>query len=144
MTIDPRDIEDREGLAMFLEGKADPAINDAALAVGSGTILAKVFSAMEHDYDPANGPKDRVVVQWSVKVPEGGIDAWQLAADRERCVATQGTPDKPDITLTVGMPAFLKIVVGKLSGLKALSTGKLKLKGELMLATSIEGWFLAR
>ncbi len=142
MTIDPTEIEDREGLTLFLEGKTDQDIDEAAKAVGSDKILVKVFRTMERDYDPQNGPTELVVVQWDVKVPEGTVQSWQLTVDTERCVAEESAAAKPDIILSMGTATFLKVVAGQLSGIKALSTGKLKLKGDLMLATSIDAWFV--
>jgi hypothetical protein len=142
MTVDPTQIKDRDELAAFLAGRDDREIDQVALDVGVVGILARVFEQMARDFDPGNGPRDDVVVQWDVSGPDGRVHTWQMVARPDGCSVVEGALGKPRVTLRVGLVTFLKLVTGLVSGMRALSTGKLKLRGDLMLATSIDKWFL--
>ena len=43
--------------------------------------------------------------------------------------------------LTLTLPDFLRLVAGKLPPVQAFMTGKLKLQGDMMIATAMQGWF---
>ena len=46
---------------------------------------------------------------------------------------------KPDVTIIVSDETFVNIADGKLTGQKAFMTGALKTKGNMMLATKLDG-----
>lgn len=142
MTADPLLITTRDELTEFLRVHNESEINETALRAGVAEVLARVFGQMGRDFDPANGPSGEVVVQWDIRGPDGQVYAWQIAARPDACTVAAGTPKTPKVTLRMSLVTFLRLVTGLTSGLKALSTGKLKLKGDLMLATSIDKWFL--
>ncbi len=47
----------------------------------------------------------------------------------------------PRVALTLAAPDFLRLITGKLNGVNAFMSGKLKLKGDMMLAQTMQGWF---
>jgi SCP-2 sterol transfer family len=65
---------------------------------------------------------------------DGGIDRYQLTLTGGRCrTSTRGTR-RPALTLELEPVAFLRLVGGTASAQRLLITGKLKLRGDLMLA----------
>ncbi|KAI8048191.1 SCP2 sterol-binding domain-containing protein [Syncephalis plumigaleata] len=52
--------------------------------------------------------------------------------------STEGVVGKPDITIEVNEADFVQLAQGKLNGQKAFSTGKLKIKGNMMLAMKLD------
>jgi putative sterol carrier protein len=46
---------------------------------------------------------------------------------------------KPDVTIILSDETFVEIADGKLTGQKAFMTGALKTKGNMMLATKLDG-----
>lgn len=139
---DISEIDDREGLVEFLQTHTDDEIVALAATVDVEDVLGRVFASMERDFAAGSGPSDAVVVQWNVTTPDGVTHIWQITAERDRCTCVSGAQSKADVTLTTSLARFLRLIGGEVNGLKLLATGRLKLKGDLMLATSIEAWFV--
>lgn len=53
------------------------------------------------------------------------------------CQVLEGVHPSPDVTLTMADETWLGMVNKEISGVKAFMTGKLKVKGDLMLAQRI-------
>jgi hypothetical protein len=139
----PLAISDRQQLAAFLDGKSDARILEEAHAVGPDKVLARVFQVMEAEYDTSMAPGEDVTVLWEIAEPGGNTHQWHIIARPDGCSCAPGAGPRPDVTLRLGVITFLGIMSGRVGGMKALSTGKLKLKGDLFLAMSIEKWFAA-
>lgn len=68
-------------------------------------------------------------LQFDISGDEGG--QWVLTIKDQKTEITEGTADKPKITLKMKDVNFVKLVNGELSGQKAFMTGKLKFKGDM-------------
>ena len=44
-------------------------------------------------------------------------------------------------TLTLNAADFLRLITGKLNGMQAFMSGKLKIGGDMMFAQVMQGWF---
>ncbi|MFZ5642683.1 MAG: SCP2 sterol-binding domain-containing protein [Bacillota bacterium] len=55
---------------------------------------------------------------------------------------SEGAADNANVTISMAAPDFKKMAEGKLSGTMAFMTGKLKIKGDMSLATKIESILL--
>jgi len=44
-------------------------------------------------------------------------------------------------TLVAEVPSFLRLITGKLGGMMAVVTGKLKVKGDMLFAQTMQSWF---
>jgi SCP-2 sterol transfer family len=137
----PLDIRTREELAEFLTGRTDEEIAEIAVNLGLSRVLETVFAGMREEYDPADGPRQRAVVQWEIQAPDRQVYNWQNVASREGFFATADCPEQPDVTLRVELVTFLQLMAGMSRGIEALSSGRLKLKGDLNTAMEIEAWF---
>jgi putative sterol carrier protein len=45
------------------------------------------------------------------------------------------------VTLGMALPDFLRFITGKLDGMQAFMSGKLKLAGDMMFAQTMQTWF---
>jgi hypothetical protein len=138
----PLDITIKSELAEFLGGKDNDELNALALELGSEAILQRVFASMKRDFDPENGPDEEVVVHWDILSPDGQHHHRELIASPVRCDYSSELEHEPDVTVRVGITTFIRIVAGLVRGKDELRKGRVKLKGDLLLATSIEYWFL--
>ena len=68
---------------------------------------------------------------------DGGIDRYQLAFTNGRCMTSRHNRRKPALTLTVEPVAFLHLVGGTASPQRLFIAGRLKLRGDLILALAL-------
>ena len=57
------------------------------------------------------------------------------------CTAGSGQADSPKVTFTLDLVPFCRLVTGQSDGMKLFMTGKLKLTGDMMFATRVNGFF---
>jgi putative sterol carrier protein len=103
-------------------------------------ILAEIFGRMEQHYRP--GSAQAAVIHWRITGrPDGSEDHWEVVVADGRCVASDQPSADPRVTLKLDGVEFLKLVTGNASGPMMFMSGKLKIEGDLMFATQIQGMF---
>jgi len=123
LVSDLSDTNNPEALAQLLDGRSDEEINEFVTAAGVDTVLGQVFDAMR-DITAPDGTKT-----YQFKVADGAA-SW-----------SEGAGETPRVTLTFGLPDFLRFVAGQLDGMQAFMSGKLRLAGDMMFATTLQTWF---
>jgi hypothetical protein len=68
---------------------------------------------------------------------DGGIDRYRLTLAEGRCRRSRRRGRRPALTLELEPVAFLRLVGGTASPQRLLIAGKLKLRGDLMLALAL-------
>jgi len=79
------------------------------------------------------------VVQFHLTGAQGGD--WNVTIQNKACSVSKGIADNPRLTFTADAQDCLDILSGKLDGLRAYMSGKLKLKGDMGLAMKLAGFF---
>jgi len=84
--------------------------------------------------------KVKAVFQFNVKNGEGKVQTWSLDLKNGDGEVIKGPFEgkKPDIQIDVADADFIALSQGKLNGQKAFMQGKLKIKGNMMLATKLD------
>lgn len=134
------DVSTARDLAAVIEGRTDDQILAKLRELGMDAAIAKVFHGMTQAFIPANASDQKAVIQWNVREPEA-THTYQLKVENGTCTAVKGEPETPRVTLTVGAPAFLRIITGRQNPTQAVFTGKLKVAGDMMFALQQEKWF---
>lgn len=104
-------------------------------------LLGEIFRRMPEQFVPERAAGIDAVIEWEITSPEGDSDTWQLTIRDGRCTCTPGGTSKPDIALRVGPVDFLKLIMGVEKGPKMFVFGRLRIRGNLMLAARMESWF---
>jgi len=108
----------------------------------SSDVIAQLGSALDafsENQRNAEINKSKAVFELQIKNNEGKEQSWVIDLKKEGAV-TKGKPSgaKPDVTLIMDDETFVDLASGKIGGQKAYMTGKLKTKGNMMLATKLE------
>src|SRR5213593_2980382 len=130
----------RAELAALIEGRSDEEITRGVEERGAEGVLDGVFQGMAEAFLPDKAAGQSAVVQCDVTVA-GEPHTYQLKIAGGKCEIVKGRADPPRVTLTLALPDLLRLVAGKLPPVQAFMSGKLKLQGDMMIATAMQGWF---
>ncbi|NUR04141.1 MAG: SCP2 sterol-binding domain-containing protein [Streptomyces sp.] len=107
---------------------------------GVDGVLDQVFTAMPEVFNAKKAAGKTADFQYRIQTPDGLREYFVRVMDGT-CEGGRGTVENPQVTITVKVPEFLRMVSGKLNGMQAFLTGKVKLNGDMFLATKFETWF---
>ena len=130
----------RAELAALIDGRTDEEITRGVEERGIDGVLDGVFAGMAEAFLPEKAGAQSAVIQYDVTVA-GQPHSYHLKIADGRCAIAKGRADAARVTLTLALPDFLRVVAGKLPPVQAFMTGKLKLQGDMMIATAMQGWF---
>lgn len=82
--------------------------------------------------------KTKAVFQFDVS-SNGKTQSWTVDMKNDLGSVSVGKASKADVTIIVSDSDFVDLATGKLNGQKAFMSGKLKVKGQMMLATKLDG-----
>jgi NAD(P)-dependent dehydrogenase (short-subunit alcohol dehydrogenase family)/acyl dehydratase/putative sterol carrier protein len=133
--------EEYESATAALAGLLKPA---SAAEVQSGEpaptmTVDAIFSRIDKAFQPQKAQGIDVVFQFCIDQPGGG--EWHVTVKDQKCEAKPGQHASPNTTITMSAADFLGLVQGKLNALQAYTSGKLKIKGDLMKSQLIEKLF---
>jgi len=131
--------EERRFLATMIGGKSDDEISSFVETLGGAEpVLELVFQLMPQELDPDHA-KD-CVLGWEIS--EGDetftfrteISGGELTAERR-------DPADAQATVILSMPEFLRIIIEEVEAPKEFVAGRVKVRGDLVLAYSIPVMF---
>lgn len=135
-------INDQEALGALVEGKTDEEINQFLSETGVTQVLDQIFNAMKDRFQPDKAAGQTAVVQWDISTPDG-TETYQFKVDNGTCDVVKGGTDTARVTLGLSLPDFIRFIAGKLDGMQAFMSGRLKLSGDMMFAQTMQAWFAA-
>jgi len=106
------------------------------------TALAQVFDGYNDEEKAAQIKKNNGVFELRVKDAAGKEAFWTIDLKKTGTVKkgeAKSLGMKPGVTIILSDETFVDIAEGKLTGQKAFMTGALKTKGNMMLATKLDG-----
>lgn len=124
------------------------ATPDHELAEGMATefrtvILDEVFRRMEEHFDPKKSKKLDLVIHFHLEgAASGSLDSYQVIIQADKCTTSKDLDKKPKLALTLDGVDFLKLATNNLKGMDLYIKGRLKVDGNLILATRLQGLFL--
>ena len=141
----------RKAAAAFVAGtrRASPGLRSRAMGgPAKGLITAQIFGGMARSFDGSKGADLEAVIRWEIG-PAGSEpeEVWDLviAGGRARALRVTGTANGggPDPRTTIGLdrPTLLELATGILNAPQAYLAGRLRMKGDVMLAQRLTTLF---
>jgi SCP-2 sterol transfer family protein len=108
-------------------------------------VLDEIFSRMADHVEPSQVGNLTAVVHFKIlDRPEeqgGGYDHYEVVFADGACRASDAPERDPKVTIKVNGVHFLKLSANKASGPTLFLTGRLKLEGDVMLASRLTSFF---
>lgn len=106
---------------------------------GKGATVREVFERMPQAFRPDRAAGVDAVFQYQISGPGGG--EWHVQVKNAACEVHEGMHAAPTTTILMSDDDFLALIGGKLNAMKAFTSGKLKLKGDVMKSQLVEKLF---
>ena len=103
--------------------------------------VAGVMKEMEGKFKADKAAGIDATFQFDITGDERG--QWNAVIKDGEATFNEGTADSPTVTITATSDDWIKIVNGQLNPQMAFMTGKIKVKGDLGLATKLGALFLS-
>jgi putative sterol carrier protein len=127
-------------LKATIAGKSDGEITAFVEQAGVETVLNEIFTQMCVRFLPDKAPGKNAVVQYDITAGDG-VHSHQVIVADGSCTTAAGSERPATVTLALSLPNFLRLIAGELNGMQAFMSGALKLKGDMMLAQTMQSWF---
>jgi len=101
--------------------------------------LSSVFDSVSDEERKQLMKKTNGIFQIEVSNSEKKTAVWTIDMKKTGSVYKGPAKPKADVTIILSDEVFTQLAQGKLNGQKAFMTGKLKTKGNMMLATKLDG-----
>lgn len=140
--IDPMAIDPVEFARQV--GQASDADLEAGLqnAEVRSLMLREIFGRMARHFRADQAAGLDAIVHWKIfDRPGGGYDHYELVVRDGTCIVNNPPEHDPKVTLKLGPVDFLKLVTGNASGPRLFMAGRLKVEGDLLFATQVQGLF---
>lgn len=98
-----------------------------------------LIQGLADKFQPAQAQNMDVVIGIQLN-GEGGGD-WQIVIRNGTCTIESHASQSPTVTMMATPENFVQIMSGQLDAQRALLTGKLKIKGNMMALMKFEQWF---
>ncbi|RLB19512.1 MAG: sterol-binding protein [Deltaproteobacteria bacterium] len=106
---------------------------------GDGLTVKTVFDRLPEAFQADRAAGVDVVFQFHISGPDGG--SWYATVKEGSCSVTRGTHESPTSTIKMADADFVKLIKGELNAMKAFTTGKLMVEGDLMKSQLVEKLF---
>ena len=133
---------DEAQLVQIVAGATDQQLEELMASEARKDILDDVFRRMADHVDGDRARDVTTVLHWKIyDRPEGGYDHYEVVLEGGTCTVSESPSREPAVTLKLKPVHFLKLVSGHASGPTMFMTGKLKLEGNVMLASRLTSMF---
>ncbi len=102
-------------------------------------MVKDVFNQIGKAFQADKAAGVNVIFQFRISGPGGG--EWYTIIKESQCEAAAGRHEKPTTTIIMADEDFLALIGGQLNAMKAYTSGKLKIEGDLMKSQLIEKLF---
>lgn len=131
--------EERRFLAVMIGGKSDEEIVSFVETLGGASpVLDLVFALMPQELDAAKA-KD-CILGWEISQGDTTY-AYRTEIKNGALTAEKKAAEDASATIVVSLPEFLRIIIEEVSAPAEYVIGKIKVRGDLVLAYAIPEMF---
>lgn len=128
--------------AAAIAAAPDHELAEGMASAARGQVLDEIFRRMEEHFDPNKSKKLDLVIHFELTgAPNGEPDRYQVIIRDNTCKVGKETTEKPKLALKLDAVDFLKLATNNANGMNLYIGGKLKVDGNIILATRLEGLF---
>jgi putative sterol carrier protein len=103
------------------------------------TSVKEIFAKMPEVFDRGAAAGLDVVIQFNIEGDEGGD--WYAVIKDQTCTVSEGVHDSPTLSLRMADKNWIALCKGELNAVFAFMSGKLKAKGDIVLAQRLTKLF---
>jgi putative sterol carrier protein len=119
-----------------LEGEIRTWQGDEAL---KETTAREMIQEMPKVFRPEKAKGVNAVIQFRLSGEGGG--EWYVTVKDQKCVVTEGVSNAAQGTIMMTGKDYVALANGKLGGMKAFLTGRVKTSGDFTLLQKMQAWF---
>ncbi len=101
--------------------------------------IRRMMADMPAAFNPEKAEGVNAVIQYNL-TGEGGSQ-WQSRIAGGVCTVEEGVAENPTLTITMDANDYVEMMAGRLDGMQAFMTGKIKVSGDIMLASRLMTFF---
>lgn len=115
----------------------------AGLDANRELILGEIFRRMPEHFDARQAADVQATVEWRIlRDDDRRHDSWHLIIEDGRCELRAGPAEAPTVIYELDGVDFIRLISGSASGPKLFLFGRLKIRGNLLLAARMPGLFV--
>ncbi|HET7481925.1 MAG TPA: SCP2 sterol-binding domain-containing protein [Actinomycetota bacterium] len=131
---------DPQQLAEVIKTLSDEELAEQIKNMGADVTLKAIFDGMQDAFVPAKAAGVTSTIQYDITTDDG-VKQWSVAIADGSCTTSEGPANDPRLTLQLSMTDFVRLIFGQADGTQLFMGGKLKLKGDMMFAMQMQGFF---
>lgn len=136
-------MSDRPDPEVFAQAVSQLSEDDLAKQIeklGPDDVLTQIFSGMQDAFRADRAKDTAATIHYEIK-SDGEVKHWTVEVKDGSCKTFEGEPQDARITLKVGIVDFVRLIFNQVQGPQLFMKGRLKLKGDMMFAMQMQGWF---
>lgn len=125
-----------------ITGRSDSEIKAFVAGCDGGVdgILDLVFSQLPGSFLAEKAKEQAISFQYEINTDDGPRYYYADVRDGV-CLAGRGRMQAPRVTMSMEIPVFLQVLTGTIAPVRAFLSRKIKVVGDMMVATKFESWF---
>jgi len=101
--------------------------------------IRKLMANMPEAFNPAKATGVDAIIQYNLTGDDGSQGQSKIADGV--CTVEEGVAENPTMTITMDASDYVDMMAGRLDGMQAFMTGKIKVDGDIMLASRLMTFF---
>jgi putative sterol carrier protein len=139
--LDPSQV-DLAALARSVGETPDAQLREGMRSEFRGAILEEIFRRFPEHIDPERIKDVRARTRWKVTGrDDGDADRFAVVFNRGTCTAGPDDGARPRVTFEIDGADLLKLVTGNANPMVLFGTGRLRVRGDLLFAAKVAGFF---